>query len=120
MRISDWSSDVCSSDLGIGIGKRLARAVDMEEAQRDGRNAIGLSNQKAHSLLRVLAERIDGTQRRALALRRRNGFERVVGGIAELPLPGAQLCRRTLRHFHRLARRIAVQDRKSTRLNSSH
>src|SRR3546814_4093259 len=47
MRISDWSSDVCSSDL--------------------------------------------------------------VGGIAELPLPGAQLCRRTLRHFHRLARRIAVQ-----------
>src|SRR3546814_16962352 len=38
MRISDWSSDVCSSDLGIdgddAPGLRLHRALDHRQAQR--------------------------------------------------------------------------------------
>src|SRR3546814_8787046 len=38
MRISDWSSDVCSSDVGIdgddAPGLRLHRALDHRQAQR--------------------------------------------------------------------------------------
>src|SRR3546814_1169938 len=32
MRISDWSSDVCSSDLGIGRGLRILRAAGRQGA----------------------------------------------------------------------------------------
>src|SRR3546814_10415874 len=35
MRISDWSSDVCSSDLAFGIGGTLARPQDVEHPADD-------------------------------------------------------------------------------------
>src|SRR3546814_8195229 len=33
MRISDWSSDVCSSDLGVAIGFIVVRAAEQREGQ---------------------------------------------------------------------------------------
>src|SRR3546814_4664867 len=34
MRISDWSSDVCSSDLGVGSARALARLCEQHDAYR--------------------------------------------------------------------------------------
>src|SRR3546814_18543110 len=34
MRISDWSSDVCSSDLGVGKGRAYPRREGAEEGDR--------------------------------------------------------------------------------------
>src|SRR3546814_3524612 len=42
MRISDWSSDVCSSDLPGDLGgEGLGEAVDGVQAGADGRAALG-------------------------------------------------------------------------------
>src|SRR3546814_14287879 len=44
MRISDWSSDVCSSDLGHlrRIGRRLAAALETHGARRRPGNRVAL------------------------------------------------------------------------------
>src|SRR3546814_4478784 len=90
MRISDWSSDVCSSDLG-----ERWRVV-----LRDGRN---------------------GTQREVLARALVNAagpwtaefIEQRAGLGKGLPL-------RLVKGSHIVVPRLFEQDRKSTRLNSSH
>src|SRR3546814_6272652 len=44
MRISDWSSDVCSSDLVTGSGSRLlqsSKVYDILSIQEDGGNPFG-------------------------------------------------------------------------------
>src|SRR3546814_20229470 len=75
MRISDWSSDVCSSDLGIGIG----RAHDTLP-QRAGRNrAIGpaaedeiprpIVGDGGHEGVRHQYRQVEHAQPRRLALR---------------------------------------------------
>src|SRR3546814_6741315 len=45
MRISDWSSDVCSSDLSIAMGRRLvvARVCRRGEPQLNARSAAWLA-----------------------------------------------------------------------------
>src|SRR3546814_8963684 len=101
MRISDWSSDVCSSDLGVGKqaaqpdhgGKRCGDIAELVGAQREdrgnrlveqaaggGANLCGLSEQSRRGVSRSGR---DG----AIAVRGRQPFD---------------------------------LDRKSTRLNSSH
>src|SRR3546814_1286770 len=47
MRISDWSSDVCSSDLGLGLGKHqpeglASRAVQQDVESREPALGVGL------------------------------------------------------------------------------
>src|SRR3546814_15806540 len=59
MRISDWSSDVCSSDLRRRITVRPAMALQIQLlggffAQRDGR-PLALSSRKVAALLAILA-----------------------------------------------------------------
>src|SRR3546814_4275601 len=90
MRISDWSSDVCSSDLeprGLGEG--------------DDRRALHIAalffQRRIHGLGQAViddAEHPTGLQHRI------NLLERLGGGVGPLEAP--------------------VVDRKSTRLNSSH
>src|SRR3546814_5706984 len=107
MRISDWSSDVCSSDLAelaalidfTAIGVEMQRvgagqiggigraAIDLEIGELDQQVRFGL-NLEARLIL--------------LAVRRREDFGRIVGR------------RRGRRRF------LQTLDRKSTRLNSSH
>src|SRR3546814_9536207 len=99
MRISDWSSDVCSSDLiarhqsahGKGKGNRQA---DIAEIQR----------RRMKREAGVLQQRIE-----ALSIRRRRlqALEWVGGKEKE----GIEA---------KADHRLRAQDRKSTRLNSSH
>src|SRR3546814_3710398 len=111
LRISDWSSDVCSSDLrpaeragGIlvdigdvgaialvrNIGVELAEIVDLEpRARRDRAAAIGERTHRPH--VDRAAERLPDQRR--------------VGGLVD---------DRAVQELRR------IFDRKSTRLNSSH
>src|SRR3546814_9528818 len=105
MRISDWSSDVCSSDLIIGAqrktvgqpfaidemfiagpagktrsgGLRIAAAGIEQQAAAVGKDELGLSSQRLDVLARLKADADSGAVEKGLA-----------------------------------------EDRKSTRLNSSH
>src|SRR3546814_4214126 len=103
MRISDWSSDVCSSDLlerggQVRFGDRNARASDMEESLQSffgGRALDGrFYNARAVYLIREPVQPLD---------------EMVLSRIAVPVVAEKRL------HFS-----IEEIDRKSTRLNSSH
>src|SRR3546814_13124972 len=82
MRISDWSSDVCSSDLGQfqpGAGLQLAYlAVDAERR----RNIVVPHQQRQGSTVDLLAETRDTGQR--LQLRRKNKIGTRIAHIERL------------------------------------
>src|SRR3546814_9313386 len=123
MRISDWSSDVCSSDLGET--QEIPRRID-ESVERVG-----------------LAQCLAAARRTACMLPCRMPVERIAGD-REIGILGQHDRELALRHRHQPARRamdegdrrapIALArdapvaqaphrralDRKSTRLNSSH
>src|SRR3546814_9468952 len=97
MRISDWSSDVCSSDLIGDVALEPDRA----------RLALAHAKALARRLLLELDERRGG----------RIGQVRHAIGPADMD----QITFDRRHRARRLVRRIdAGQDRKSTRLNSSH
>src|SRR3546814_9418443 len=99
MRISDWSSDVCSSDLGAEMRREAGIAEGAAgEGEQQGRGAADQAVM-ADGLL------ISGRERAGL------GIERRLDGSAG-QAPSFAEDRAAL---HRLGR-----DRKSTRLNSSH
>src|SRR3546814_3365809 len=123
MRISDWSSDVCSSDLGIG-------RKDVPQRPQPHMTA------KGHEF--VTAEQIETLQRRPVAAMvldiARYIFSEVLFGEKDLRMNVAPIL---LRAFHiisvgRLSRQDQCSgrprqidphmylDRKSTRLNSRH
>src|SRR3546814_1167913 len=103
MRISDWSSDVCSSDLdGARLYRRYRAQLDVERsaclAEHDGRRlaldrpeqlGIGVDGEVAARIVRIF----------------RREFDIML----------------VLERDRRLAAdELAILDRKSTRLNSSH
>src|SRR3546814_5520059 len=101
MRISDWSSDVCSSDLPLERVERIERLARRERVGIDARQGF------AQRVLRGgghFGER-RGEQRQVVEPRRQS-----TGLLA----PGFELCE------HRLGALYDTGDRKSTRLNSSH
>src|SRR3546814_2269029 len=120
MRISDWSSDVCSSDLGLpGLTGQAAISRDSRgvvyitaETPADASFALGF----AHAQDRLWQ----------MEMTRRIGAGRLAELVGDAALPIDRMIR-TL-GLHRLAetnlRRLSpaalAQDRKSTRLNSSH
>src|SRR3546814_3692735 len=100
MRISDWSSDVCSSDLEQGGGiDQVVDGLDQKLVMRGGVNGlveVVVRFDRVRAILAVLqygAHIVD--------------FD-VVGML------GGKACRAAFKYF---AQRV---DRKSTRLNSSH
>src|SRR3546814_6053357 len=94
MRISDWSSDVCSSDLGPALGGKAGRLVD------DDRRFVAVNDHRLDIGDFVFAQRwVLGL---GCSQRRSDDFGR---GYADR-LPGLDP--------------VAGGDRKSTRLNSSH
>src|SRR3546814_2482821 len=101
MRISDWSSDVCSSDLGLAIG-------DARKGRR--RHAAPAREGLEHAV----QHRLDG------------GEDVVLGDEAHLEVELVELARRAVGAAVLVAKAgrdlaVAVEaDRKSTRLNSSH
>src|SRR3546814_979530 len=98
MRISDWSSDVCSSDLGIGprvlVGPDLCAGVLQRVVA--GGHALPQVRVSPARLHQVLQTRIALRHRRIAARR----------AVANLLKAGHLV--------------VAEPDRKSTRLNSSH
>src|SRR3546814_3238330 len=111
MRIRDWSSDVCSSDLGRDPGKAPAHAPLEGGNPLVGRARDG--DERKVRVLEVLARRIDMV-----------GLEGAAGATLlpvraehevlheELAAPGEEIAQRD--------RPVRPLDRKSTRLNSSH
>src|SRR3546814_5621695 len=100
VRISDWRSDVCSSDLqrDVGIRHDLSLAVLPD---RIGSLVSGEYAQVAHDGFRYF-------QRLSVAAARDFLCQDEIDSVARKDKPG----NRTLRGYR--------QDRKSTRLNSSH
>src|SRR3546814_3357116 len=121
MRISDWSSDVCSSDLRH---RRLERAAParrdaMTETRADDRDALIDAARDAAS--RAYAPYSGFHVGAALLLR--NG-DVVTGANVENASYGLTLCAETAA-VAKIANEgwigeLAEVDRKSTRLNSSH
>src|SRR3546814_9752351 len=121
MRISDWSSDVCSSDLAVvaeaTLRARIAAKTAASAAIAEGHGGIAVAVDLAAVILRAL--RLVGQQVVRLGdvgeFLRRLGIVLVLVGmqfLGELAIGGLDLrIARTLRN---------AQDRKSTRLNSSH
>src|SRR3546814_14608703 len=72
MRISDWSSDVCSSDLGVGLG-RLGCSDDLAERCRYFEL---IDAQDPGALRRDILERIDAALRLGLCRNRRRTIRR--------------------------------------------
>src|SRR3546814_5884813 len=109
MRISDWSSDVCSSDLPLrkGYGQTEGLAVR-------GRLSPLLPNWRTEPIYRV---RADANSLGGLVKRqsRAPGVQKDPG----LPLTNCGVTATTV--VQREAIRLPIEgDRKSTRLNSSH
>src|SRR3546814_944791 len=104
MRISDWSSDVCSSDLG-DVERLAEEALDLARA---GDDQLIFFRQLVH------AENRDDVLKRLILLQR---FLNAAGGFVML-LADDRGGQHAAGRIERIDRRI--EDRKSTRLNSSH
>src|SRR3546814_2218629 len=120
MRISDWSSDVCSSDLTFIDTIQIVNIDDL-----DFRHLVLLDALLRRRSVSAAARDLDLPQptashglarlRRALRdpllVRARDGME---------PTPRAEAIAGVVQQLLELRRDLAEGDRKSTRLNSSH
>src|SRR3546814_9459035 len=117
MRISDWSSDVCSSDLFVGeflvsfldpSGEvnmpKLTKSVVDKSPTRESQYTIWCSELKGFGAFIMPS----GTRTYFVDYRNANNVRRRM----KLGRHGAVTAEQ--------ARTLAIQDRKSTRLNSSH
>src|SRR3546814_6839237 len=106
MRISDWSSDVCSSDLcltepdhGSDVAGIVTRAV------RDGDHYV-LDGQKIYNSAAHVADKLVVVAKTKPG----RGYDGISMFLVDVAAPGV-----TIRRLDALGR-----DRKSTRMNSSH
>src|SRR3546814_2566721 len=113
MRISDWSSDVCSSDLGQVLRLVLEHAdliVDLLQRPGSGQDILAVIGRIEHGPLCVYR------------LARHHHAHHQGAGSAEAERGRAQIF--TRKHAHYRSPWIGdwgkSADRKSTRLNSSH
>src|SRR3546814_12373130 len=76
MRISDWSSDVCSSDLHVdeGLEQRTDRALGLDRAVEAGLAEIAAADHRQHVAVVDVGHHHAGLQRRPLLVVQR--FER--------------------------------------------
>src|SRR3546814_1291640 len=114
MRISDWSSDVCSSDLA-SLTALLREQRHLTSSQPDNFNILDT---------RQIADAVSGTTQIMTALLGAvAAVSLVVGGIGIMNIMLVSVTERTREIGIRLAIGAVareVLDRKSTRLNSSH
>ncbi len=79
-------------DAGVGVGERLALAVDVEEAQGHGGDPVGGAGDQRHLLVVALVDRVDRGRQQRLGLAGRHRPQRPAAlGAGELPLAGQQL-----------------------------
>src|SRR3546814_1849490 len=107
MRISDWSSDVCSSDLFLLVFQLFELLGDLRQNQ----NAVVADEQFDEVASLSRKRRLDQTRKQLGTL------GSVQPGIGQRLAHVALAC-----HMSKLGHQIRPrrQDRKSTRLNSSH
>src|SRR3546814_7302286 len=118
MRISDWSSDVCSSDLGsrgVGVAEESSLVVEGRQRERGegvgaGRRLLGLrlAGPEARAIVAV-----EGDAAAALAQPLQQGKEPLTALGVENPEGDG-------REVDKVEAGEALGDRKSTRLNSRH
>src|SRR3546814_9982904 len=113
MRISDWSSDVCSSDLLLQFDQDLNRVgpVDIAERVVAGRAAFPVRRVEQHNLLAALAAE---TRRDFVVLTLNIEHDNRIRPLQQIGNDDADALARSGRGFEQYI------DRKSTRLNSSH
>src|SRR3546814_1421535 len=122
MRISDWSSDVCSSDLVclhiaiVGKAAALA-AAGTECGDRNPRRDAGLAAGAMWPVHMIAATAKPAGQRGGIGLRD-VGIVRVEQQIAGHAL--AEIAAAMIAGLEQSDGGAVLQDRKSTRLNSSH
>src|SRR3546814_1342014 len=105
MRISDWSSDVCSSDLKIDGGDWSVELQDFSHSEQHYLENTAILRTLLHDKHGGTVEQIDFAPR----WRQHGRFYRPVMLMRRIrPLTGSPRVR------------IRLRDRKSTRLNSSH
>src|SRR3546814_3068023 len=112
MRISDWSSDVCSSDLGgASAGPAEGRADQPAEGQIDSgapvQSVIG-------NAMKMTRNRMLDNFKALLGLVLLGLFAGLTAGPALAPAAGGETVSIELNKLE------PQEDRKSTRLNSSH
>src|SRR3546814_2968795 len=108
MRISDWSSDVCSSDLGIRYSKMGAVMLFRETSRRQLMFGVGTFAILAHATGAFAAGGKVNMRGKARPL--------PLGAVRLKPSDFATAVEVNRTYLHRLE----PEDRKSTRLNSSH
>src|SRR3546814_1558178 len=111
MRISDWSSDVCSSDLRVSLSTIPSDFIDRVEIITGGTSSIYGSDAVA-GVVNIITKRNE----RGLTLRARTGVT-AEGDGQELTLGATWGARFAGGRGYLL---VSGTDRKSTRLNSSH
>src|SRR3546814_10254852 len=126
MRISDWSSDVCSSDLGTpGLAEIQAagligavRAANIEVGEGEIFVIMGLSGSGKSTLVRCLSRLIEPTAGEIIL----EGRDLLRASERELIQIRRHKMGMVFQHFALLPHLTVLQnvDRKSTRLNSSH
>src|SRR3546814_8354683 len=124
MRISDWSSDVCSSDLPVAIGY----AREPSDSAKTGLATRGLSRrsdrgQRLPDPFSRDARTIVADLNEAVAAL--GNYDIDAGRSLERDRPVTRTPYRVERILHIFADRVArldihARDRKSTRMNSSH
>src|SRR3546814_2452137 len=117
MRISDWSSDVCSSDLGVAVDDgTIAVGIVVVAAEGDGGRAGDAADMDVEAGLGGLRLAGDVAFRIDLGGGRRDMHREVVAVVDR------QLHADEFGEVDAVTGRLAAVegDRKSTRLNSSH
>ena len=72
---------------GIGIGQRLAGAIDVEQPEADTLHAIGRGDDMRHLFLNIFVERIDRSQRWTFPFGRRDRGQRASAVVHRIPVP---------------------------------
>src|SRR3546814_7862441 len=130
MRISDWSSDVCSSDLGPGFEETMPVAPFCEHQDVFCAAVENIVENGAEDFVGFARAGAVG-KKDARAHRFFTGIFLIDGQMAGMSLSGGndefELCIRNeaaaddpSRKFRPVAHERRTEDRKSTRLNSSH
>src|SRR3546814_2196826 len=125
MRISDWSSDVCSSDLSRNAARQFAPCqpiLAMDDCQALAAETVGvkfgnIAHRHQHKASLSLAD-ATGLKTRPQALSADTQLVRSPGGPTAQPLREQAWTTVRIGDFER--RKRCSRDRKSTRLNSSH
>src|SRR3546814_5175010 len=110
MRISDWSSDVCSSDLEVGL-------IKTEQTNPDGSTSTGVGSVTTASLVQLNQATNEATASRIAAEEKWRAIEKTP--LLSIPDVLANKAIQDLLN-QRAQATAALRDRKSTRLNSSH